>query len=116
VSRRPVASRLLMNSVPEYVEVSDRVRGSAAELPSVAGDAAVTRRGTTDSAGRARSAAKGGFMATAKHGRRLVPVRVRRVVPALVLAAGLAVGGCAFDPSQVPVPGSSVAGSTYPLR
>lgn len=55
-------------------------------------------------------------MATAKHGRRLVPVRVRRVVPALVLAAGLAVGGCAFDPSQVPVPGSSVAGSTYPLR
>ncbi|WP_327095819.1 MlaD family protein [Nocardia vinacea] len=35
---------------------------------------------------------------------------------AVVLAAGIALGGCAFDPSSVPVPGTSVAGDTYRVR
>lgn len=39
-----------------------------------------------------------------------------RALVALTLAAGLAVGGCAFDPSSVPVPGSTVSGPTYRVR
>ncbi|TDP29025.1 virulence factor Mce-like protein [Nocardia ignorata] len=38
---------------------------------------------------------------------------MRRTMIALVVAAGLAVGGCGFDPADVPVPGSSVSGDTY---
>ncbi|MFD0364158.1 MlaD family protein [Nocardia sp. GCM10030253] len=37
-------------------------------------------------------------------------------IAAVVLAAGLALGGCAFDPSSVPVPGTSVSGPTYRLK
>ncbi|WP_280235694.1 MlaD family protein [Nocardia cyriacigeorgica] len=42
--------------------------------------------------------------------------RVRIAATALVSAAALTVGGCAFDPAQVPVPGTTVSGSTYPVR
>lgn len=35
---------------------------------------------------------------------------------AIGLAAALPVGGCAFDPSSVPVPGTSVSGPTYHVR
>ncbi|MFC4125185.1 MlaD family protein [Nocardia rhizosphaerae] len=38
---------------------------------------------------------------------------MRRGVIALVVVAGLAVGGCGFDPADVPVPGSAVSGPTY---
>lgn len=38
---------------------------------------------------------------------------LRRGVIALVVAAGVAVGGCGFDPADVPVPGSGVSGPTY---
>ncbi|MEV6275395.1 MlaD family protein [Nocardia sp. NPDC051832] len=41
---------------------------------------------------------------------------VRRTALALALAASLAVGGCGFDPSSVPVPGTSVSGPTYRLQ
>ncbi|MFC4377817.1 MlaD family protein [Nocardia halotolerans] len=41
---------------------------------------------------------------------------LRHGVLALVLAAGLAVGGCGFDPAEVPVPGSTVSGSTYRVQ
>ncbi|MEV0337275.1 MlaD family protein [Nocardia sp. NPDC050717] len=41
---------------------------------------------------------------------------VRRTAIALALAAGLAVGGCGFDPAEVPVPGSSVSGPTYRVQ
>ncbi|MCP2297326.1 virulence factor Mce family protein [Nocardia amikacinitolerans] len=41
--------------------------------------------------------------------------RVRRGLLAALLAATL-LGGCAFDPASVPVPGASVSGPTYPIR
>ncbi|MFD6225208.1 MlaD family protein [Nocardia asteroides] len=41
---------------------------------------------------------------------------LRRGLIALVLAAGLAVSGCGFDPAEVPVPGSTVAGPTYRVQ
>ena len=41
---------------------------------------------------------------------------LRRSVVALVIAGGLAVGGCGFDPAEVPVPGSTVSGSTYRVQ
>ncbi|WP_328659734.1 MlaD family protein [Nocardia salmonicida] len=41
---------------------------------------------------------------------------LRRSMVALVIAAGLAVGGCGFDPAEVPVPGSTVSGSTYRVQ
>lgn len=41
---------------------------------------------------------------------------LRRSAVALVVAAGLAVGGCGFDPAEVPVPGSTVSGSTYRVQ
>lgn len=41
---------------------------------------------------------------------------LRRSVIAIVVAAGLAVGGCGFDPAEVPVPGSTVSGSTYRVQ
>ncbi|MFI1241549.1 MlaD family protein [Nocardia salmonicida] len=41
---------------------------------------------------------------------------LRRSAVALVIAAGLAVGGCGFDPAEVPVPGSTVSGSTYRVQ
>ncbi|MEV0294653.1 MlaD family protein [Nocardia sp. NPDC050710] len=44
------------------------------------------------------------------------PAALRRTTLALTLAAAVTVGGCAFDPSSVPVPGTSVAGPTYRVR
>lgn len=41
---------------------------------------------------------------------------LRRGVIALMAAAGLAVGGCGFDPADVPVPGSGVSGPTYRVQ
>ncbi|MEV0064764.1 MlaD family protein [Nocardia sp. NPDC050718] len=41
---------------------------------------------------------------------------LRRAMIALVVAAGLAAGGCGFDPAEVPVPGSTVAGPTYRVQ
>ncbi|WP_239003500.1 MlaD family protein [Nocardia panacis] len=41
---------------------------------------------------------------------------LRHTLLALTVAGGLVAGGCAFDPSEVPVPGTSVSGSTYKLR
>ncbi|MBW0270004.1 mammalian cell entry protein [Nocardia sp. MH4] len=41
---------------------------------------------------------------------------LRRGMIALVVAAGLAVGGCGFDPAEVPVPGSAVSGPTYRVQ
>ncbi len=41
---------------------------------------------------------------------------LRHGVIALVVAAGLAVGGCGFDPAEVPVPGSTISGSTYRVQ
>ncbi|MFD3707311.1 MlaD family protein [Nocardia sp. NPDC058658] len=41
---------------------------------------------------------------------------LQRSVIALVVAAGLAVSGCGFDPAEVPVPGSTVSGSTYRVQ
>ncbi|MGS2809050.1 MlaD family protein [Nocardia sp. MW-W600-9] len=41
---------------------------------------------------------------------------LRRGMIALVVAAGLAIGGCGFDPAEVPVPGSTVAGPTYRVQ
>ncbi|MFD4430957.1 MlaD family protein [Nocardia sp. NPDC058497] len=41
---------------------------------------------------------------------------LRRSMIALVVAAGLAVGGCGFDPAEVPVPGSTVSGPTYRVQ
>ncbi|NEW57068.1 MCE family protein [Nocardia cyriacigeorgica] len=46
----------------------------------------------------------------------LLGKRMRYAAIALVSAAALTVGGCGFDPSQVPVPGTSVSGSTYKVR
>ncbi|MCX0269259.1 MlaD family protein [Nocardia zapadnayensis] len=43
-------------------------------------------------------------------------VHLRRVLAAFGLAAALAVSGCAFDPSDIPVPGATVAGDSYRLR
>ncbi|MFI9504333.1 MlaD family protein [Nocardia sp. NPDC052566] len=43
-------------------------------------------------------------------------ISLRHIAVALTAAATLAVGGCAFDPSSVPVPGTSVAGRTYDIR
>lgn len=42
--------------------------------------------------------------------------RLRRGLAACGLAAALAVSGCAFDPSDIPVPGATVTGGSYPLR
>ncbi|MBF6171773.1 MCE family protein [Nocardia blacklockiae] len=42
--------------------------------------------------------------------------RKRLVALALGLVAALPASGCAFDPSSVPVPGTSVAGPTYHVR
>ncbi|WP_378741916.1 MlaD family protein [Nocardia brasiliensis] len=41
-----------------------------------------------------------------------------RLIPALgtVAAAVIALGGCGFDPSSIPVPGSTVAGPTYRIH
>ncbi|MGW0250424.1 MlaD family protein [Nocardia goodfellowii] len=41
---------------------------------------------------------------------------VRRTALALALTVSVAVGGCGFDPSSVPVPGTSVPGPTYRLK
>ncbi|WP_225728577.1 MULTISPECIES: MlaD family protein [unclassified Nocardia] len=41
---------------------------------------------------------------------------LRRTVLALAATVGLAAGGCAFDPSSVPVPGTDVSGPTYPIK
>ncbi|MGA6208459.1 MlaD family protein [Nocardia testacea] len=42
--------------------------------------------------------------------------RLRRGLAAFGLAAALGVSGCAFDPSDIPVPGATVAGDSYRLR
>ncbi|WP_063060809.1 MlaD family protein [Nocardia sienata] len=42
--------------------------------------------------------------------------RLRRGLAAFGLAATLGVAGCAFDPSEIPVPGAMVAGDSYRLR
>ncbi|MGI5221096.1 MlaD family protein [Nocardia sp. CA-290969] len=42
--------------------------------------------------------------------------RLRRGLAAGGFAAALAVSGCAFDPSDIPVPGATVSGGSYPLR
>ncbi|WP_328391426.1 MlaD family protein [Nocardia sp. NBC_00416] len=42
--------------------------------------------------------------------------RLRRALAACGLAASLGLSGCAFDPSEVPVPGAAVAGDSYRLR
>lgn len=42
--------------------------------------------------------------------------RLRRALATFGLAAALAVSGCAFDPSDIPVPGATVAGDSYRLR
>ncbi|MGW4635475.1 MlaD family protein [Nocardia sp. NPDC004415] len=39
-----------------------------------------------------------------------------RSVTVVTVAAVLALTGCGFDPASVPVPGSNVAGATYPVR
>ncbi|MBF6289046.1 MCE family protein [Nocardia cyriacigeorgica] len=44
---------------------------------------------------------------------RLLGRRVRTAAIAVASATALFAGGCAFDPAQVPVPGTSVSGSTY---
>ncbi|MGW4739646.1 MlaD family protein [Nocardia xishanensis] len=44
------------------------------------------------------------------------PKTLRRNAIALALAASVLLGGCAFDPSSVPVPGTSVSGPTYRVR
>ncbi|WP_433727037.1 MlaD family protein [Nocardia sp. CA-129566] len=41
---------------------------------------------------------------------------MRKRLAAVVLAAAIALGGCAFDPSSVPVPGTSMSGPTYRVR
>ncbi|WP_446224696.1 MlaD family protein [Nocardia sp. IBHARD005] len=41
---------------------------------------------------------------------------MRRSAIALLIAAGLAVSGCGFDPADVPVPGVGVAGPTYRVQ
>ncbi|WP_084654740.1 MlaD family protein [Nocardia altamirensis] len=43
-------------------------------------------------------------------------IPLRHIAVALAVTAGLAVGGCAFDPSSVPVPGTTVSGDTYRIR
>ncbi|MFB7718256.1 MlaD family protein [Nocardia sp. NPDC056100] len=44
-------------------------------------------------------------------------IRTRRIRLAAVLAGlVLTVNGCAFDPSSVPIPGTTVSGDTYPLH
>ncbi|RBO93590.1 MlaD family protein [Nocardia puris] len=42
--------------------------------------------------------------------------RLRRGAGAMLLTAVLLTGGCAFDPSSVPVPGAGVSGPTYQVR
>ncbi|MFI6310372.1 MlaD family protein [Nocardia fusca] len=42
--------------------------------------------------------------------------RLRRGLAAFGLVAALGVAGCAFDPSDIPVPGATVAGDGYRLR
>lgn len=42
--------------------------------------------------------------------------RWRHGLAACGLAAALGISGCAFDPSDIPVPGASVSGGSYPLR
>ncbi|GGL32281.1 MlaD family protein [Nocardia jinanensis] len=42
--------------------------------------------------------------------------RLRRGLAAWGLAAALGISGCAFDPSDIPVPGAMVAGDSYRLR
>ncbi|WP_416564919.1 MlaD family protein [Nocardia testacea] len=42
--------------------------------------------------------------------------RLRRGLAVFGLAAALGVSGCAFDPSDIPVPGATVAGDSYRLR
>ncbi|MFC6014312.1 MlaD family protein [Nocardia lasii] len=44
------------------------------------------------------------------------PKMVRRSVIALLAATALAVSGCGFDPAEVPVPGSTVGGSSYRVQ
>lgn len=41
---------------------------------------------------------------------------MRKRLAAVVLATGVVLGGCAFDPSSVPVPGTSISGPTYRVR
>ncbi|MFE3546863.1 MlaD family protein [Nocardia sp. NPDC059177] len=38
---------------------------------------------------------------------------MRHSMIGLLIAAGLAVGGCGFDPAEVPVPGATLSGPTY---
>ncbi|MEC3920611.1 MlaD family protein [Nocardia sp. CDC160] len=47
-----------------------------------------------------------------------MPTGVAKRAGAVVLAAGLlaGVGGCAFDPSSVPVPGTTISGPTYRIH
>lgn len=40
----------------------------------------------------------------------------RPTILALLMAAAMALGGCAFDPSSVPLPGTTVSGETYRIR
>ncbi len=42
--------------------------------------------------------------------------RWRRIVAGSLSAAVVSVAGCAFDPASVPVPGTGMPGSSYPLR
>ncbi|WP_194820161.1 MlaD family protein [Nocardia sp. XZ_19_385] len=42
--------------------------------------------------------------------------RNRSQVLAVALAGALALGGCAFDPSEVPIPGTTVSGDTYQVH
>ncbi|MGW0180588.1 MlaD family protein [Nocardia sp. NPDC003345] len=43
-------------------------------------------------------------------------VRARRVLAAAGVAVALGISGCAYDPSDIPVPGASVSGGGYPVR
>lgn len=42
--------------------------------------------------------------------------RLRLGLAACGLAVALGISGCAFDPSDIPVPGAAVSGGSYPLR
>ncbi|MCP2280364.1 virulence factor Mce family protein [Nocardia amikacinitolerans] len=44
------------------------------------------------------------------------PKYLRRSAIAVAMAASVALGGCAFDPSSVPVPGTSIAGPSYRVQ
>ncbi|MEU4313017.1 MlaD family protein [Nocardia sp. NPDC024068] len=43
-------------------------------------------------------------------------VRARRALAGAGLVAALGLSGCAYDPSDTPVPGASVSGGSYPVR